>query len=337
MIKVVAPAQRHPTNRSLADFHNYWGESHGPLFANTKSLRRYVQHLTLPEAYGVDPAPTYDGVSMFWYDEYEPFDVATDDPEIASLLDAVLGVASQPADDAPDLATLPPDVAALFHEVLKDDSQLFDRSTGWPMHEKRASVWAHEHVVVDGETTPEMVKAIFIVSKLPGLTLDEFFGRWQHHHGPLAAKVPGLRRYVQNHALPQAYADRRQTHDGWSELWFDDLASLHDAAQSAEWRAVREDGDSLFARPVGVGVARERIQKDFDWTYDDWGVGELNEDEIQRRLAQDGYAALASDADAPRQIKAAAARQALAVWTREHLVTIDDSRIDARPTAPGGG
>ena len=96
------------------------GESHGPLFANTKSLRRYVQHLTLPGAYGVDPAPTYDGVSMFWYDEYEPFDVATDDPEILSLLEAVLGVSSAPPEDAPDLAELPPDVTALFHEVLKE-------------------------------------------------------------------------------------------------------------------------------------------------------------------------------------------------------------------------
>jgi uncharacterized protein (TIGR02118 family) len=331
VIKVVAPAQRHPTNRSLADFHAYWGESHGPLFANTKSLRRYVQHLTLPEAYGVDPAPTYDGVSMFWYDEYEPFDVATEDPELRSLLDAVLGVSSAPPDDAPDFADLPPDVTALLHEVLKDDCQLFDRSTSWPMHEKRASVWARERIVVDGQTTPAMVKAIFIASKLPGLTLDEFFDRWLHHHGALAARVPGVRRYVQNHALPEAYAGRRQTHDGWSELWFDDLAALHEAARTGEWQAVREDGATLFAQPIGVGIARERIQKDLDWTYNDWGVPALREDDVRERLADDGYSELASDPDAPRKIKTAASRQALAVWTREHLVTIDDSRIDARP------
>src|ERR1051325_7257629 len=60
MVKVVAPAQHHPTNRTLAQFQNYWGESHGPLFSNTKNLRRYVQHITLTEAYGVDPAPTFD-------------------------------------------------------------------------------------------------------------------------------------------------------------------------------------------------------------------------------------------------------------------------------------
>jgi len=331
VIKVAAAAQRHPTNRSLADFHRYWAESHGPLFANTKSLRRYVQHLTLPEAYGGDPAPTYDGVSMFWYDEYEPFDVATDDPEILELLTAVLGLSPAPPDDAPPLSSLPADVAALVHEVLKDDCQLFDRSTAWPMHAKRTAVWARERVIVDGETQPEMVKAVFIASKLPGLTFDEFFDRWATHHGPLAAQVPGLRRYVQNHGLLEAYAGRRQTHDGWSEVWFDDLASLQAAVRSDEWRALREDGASLFAQPLGVVVARERVQKDLDWAYHDWGVGALSEDEVRRRLADDGYAALAADPDAPARIKRAAARQALAVWTREHLVTIDESRIDARP------
>jgi uncharacterized protein (TIGR02118 family) len=331
VIKVVAAAQRHPTNRTLPDFHRYWADTHGPLFANTPSLRRYVQHLTLDDAYGGDPAPTYDGVSMFWYDAYEPFDLASDDPEIRSLREGVLGVRAEPVEGARQLDSLEPELGALVRAVLRDDAQLFDRSTTWPMHGKRATVWARERVVVDGGTRPEMVKAIVIVSKLPGLTLDEFFARWLEHHAQLVARLPGLRRYVQNHALPEVYADRRQTHDGWAELWFDDLGALHEAARSAEWAAVRADGATLFAEPAGLGVARERVQKSLDWTYDDWGVGSLSEAEIGARLAANGYAALASDRDAPRMIKQAASRQALAVWTREHLVTLDESQIDARP------
>jgi uncharacterized protein (TIGR02118 family) len=331
VIKVIAPAQRHPTNRRLADFHNYWGESHGPLFANTKNLRRYVQHLTLPEAYWIDPAPTYDGCSMFWYDEYEALAAPTDDPEILTLLHALQGFPVKPADPESLQAAADPEVFALFHAVLKDDSQLFDRSTTWPKHDRRASVWARERIVVDGETNPAMVKAIFVASKLPGLTLGEFFERWLNHHGPLAARVPGLKRYVQNHAIPEIYADRGQTHDGWSELWFDDLAALHGAVASPEWQALRDDGATLFARPLGVGVARERIQKDLDWTYNDWGVNAMSEEDVRERLLADGYATLAADPDAPGKIKAAACQKALAVWTREHIVTIDESRIDARP------
>jgi uncharacterized protein (TIGR02118 family) len=331
MIKVIAPALRHPTNRALPEFHRYWGESHGPLFANTRELRGYVQHLTLPEAYDGDPQPTFDGVSMFWYDTLEAQDVPSDDPELRALLEPLYGVPGGGAGPVEQEAD-PRDVGLLL-QVLRDDAQLFDRSGDWPMHHKRATVAATERVIVDGPAEPDMVKAIFIASKLPGLTHVEFFDHWQHVHGPLIARAPGVRRYVQNHAVPEAYASGVQTHDGWSEVWFDDLASLRAARASAEWAAAAEDGATLFAEPMGVGIARERIQKDprGGWTYDDWGVLELSEDAIRDRLADEGYATLAADPAAPRAIRAAAESQALAVWTPEHLVTFDDSMIDARP------
>jgi uncharacterized protein (TIGR02118 family) len=301
MIKVIAPAQRHLTNRSsLAEFHRYWAESHGPLFANTRRLRAYVQHLTLPEAYGIDPMPTFDGVSMFWYDQLE--------------------------DTRPETAA----DAALHEIVLKDDRQLFDRSDTWPRHRKSASVAAMEHIVLDGDPAPGMVKAIFIVAKLPGLTLTEFFDYWQHRHGPLVARIPGLRRYVQNHGLLEAYRRGTQTHDGWSELWFDDLASLHRAARSPQWAAATEDAAMLFAPDAGVGVAVERIQKDASWRYRDWGAATLSDQEILDRLRAGGYAQLADETTA-KSIRRAAETRALAVWTDEHLVTLDDSGIDARP------
>jgi uncharacterized protein (TIGR02118 family) len=328
MIKFVAPAQHHPANRPLADFHRYWAESHGPLFANTARLRRYVQHLTLPDAYGGAPAPTFDGVSMFWYDEFEPRPAEVPDQEMADLIRAVRGV-------APAVASGPPGredaQSALLRAVLKDDSQLFDRSLEWPMHHKRAAVAAREVVIVEGATTAAMVKAIFIVSKLPGLTLGEFLDRWQRDHGRLAAAAPGLRRYVQNHAIAQAYAGLDQTHDGWSELWFDDLGALRHAVGSPEWDAVREHGRMLFAAPVGVGVARERVQKEIGWTYRDWGVGAIDADAIRRRLRDQGYDALAAADATPARLKRAAAHEALAVWTDEHLVTIDAAGLDARP------
>ncbi len=329
MIKVLAPALRHPTNRSLEDFHHYWGESHGPLFANTKALRGYVQHLTLPDAYGRDPQPTFDGVSMFWYDDIHTMGVETNDPDVLSLMEGIYGVPGVPADPAPPEDD--PNEVTLLHQVLKDDAQLFDRSTTWPMHHKRASCVAEEHVVVDGRTSPAMVKGIFMASKLPGLTLSEFFVHWEHVHGPLAARIPGLRRYHQYHAMPETYASGTNTHDGWSELWFDDVSSLHAAVASPEWQALVEDGATLFGEPMGVGVARERIQKDASWTYNDWGVGDMSEDDVRALLRERGYATLAADPDAPRTIRQAAAGQALAVWTDEHLVTFDASAIDARP------
>ena len=105
---------------------------------------------------------------------------------------------------------------------------------------------------------------------------------------------------------------------------------------SPEWQAIREDGATLFSSPIGVVVAHERVQKDDDWTYNDWGVGALDEDQIRLRLLADGYTELAADGAIPGLIKSAASRAALAVWTNEHLVTLDESHIDARPSSALG-
>ncbi len=304
MIKVASPALRHPTNRTLEEFHHYWRESHGPLFSQTRALRRYVQHLTLPEAYGGNPAPTWDGLSMFWFDTHEDFVVNESSPR---------------------------EVQALREEVIKDDRQLFDRIPDWPRHQKRASVAATEQVVLDGETAPEMVKALFVVARKPGLSHPEFFEHWLEVLSELIVKLPGLRRYVQNHADLGAIASRPMTHDGFSELWFDDLASLHAAAASPEWRAAQVDAATLFAEPVGCVIARETIQKEIDAPLAPPEAASMTEQEIQAQLAEWGFGTLAEDPAAPARIKGAAQAGMLAVWTREHLVTIDDSRIDARP------
>ena len=50
MIKIVSAAIKHPQHRSQQEFQQYWTERHGPLFARTPQLRRYVQHHSLPEA-----------------------------------------------------------------------------------------------------------------------------------------------------------------------------------------------------------------------------------------------------------------------------------------------
>jgi uncharacterized protein (TIGR02118 family) len=303
MLKSIGAAQLHPSNRSIEDFRTYWSQAHGPMCANMSSLRRYVQHITLPEAYGVDPAPTFDGVSMFWSDGSGAFVDTSGDPKDVEMLRA----------------------------IRADDQQLFDRTVGWPTNNKRAGVTAEEHVILEGETTPEMVKAIFIVSKLSGLTLSEFFDHWEQYHALLVTAVPGLRRYVQNHAVPAGYVAGTMTHDGWSELWFDDLAALHRAAKSPEWKAAKQDGMAIFDPNIGVVVARERIQKDFDWTYKDWGVGALDESAVRERLLAEGYASLADDPEAPGKIKKAAANETLAIWNELHLVTIGESKIDVRP------
>jgi uncharacterized protein (TIGR02118 family) len=262
LIKRIGCAIRHPSNRSFEDFQAYWAQHHGPLFSHTPNLRRYVQHITLPEAYGGTPAPTHDGVSMFWFDDMETVMQPPASPRLADVVpeshtDTYEWYVRSRRYGSPESMTL-------AETVIADDRQLFDRSTAWPTDQRRSNVTATERVVVDGTTSPTMVKAVFMVARRPGLTVEEFQERWFGAHGQMVARLPGLRRYVQNHGVLAAYglSSRSMTHDGFSELWFDDLAHLQAAATTPEWRAAQEDGRRLFAEPAGLVIARERIQKE---------------------------------------------------------------------------
>jgi uncharacterized protein (TIGR02118 family) len=259
VIKIVSAANMHPTNRTRDEFFTYWRTHHGPLFARTPLVRRYVQHFSLPEAYGGVQVPTHDGASMFWYDELADIGRDAPSPTLSSVIQPADGelyewyVASRRYGD--------PDTMTLQDTVRADDRQLFDRQVDWPLAPRRATVACQERIVVDGPTTPEMVKIIYTASKKPGLTRAEFEQHWFEVHGQLGAQLPGLRRYVQNHGLPEALPHRAMTHDGFSELWFDDLASFERAKASPEWAALSVDGATLFTYPMSVVIAHEGVIK----------------------------------------------------------------------------
>jgi len=87
-----------------------------------------------------------------------------------------------------------------------------------------------------------MVKLIYCITRKEGLSVEAFQRYWRETHGPIAARIPGVRRYVQCHTLPEAYAgERSPAYDGAAELWFDDMASFRSAMASPEADAARED------------------------------------------------------------------------------------------------
>jgi uncharacterized protein (TIGR02118 family) len=58
--------------------------------------------------------------------------------------------------------------------------------------------------------------------------------------GPLGARIPHLRGFVQSHRLIVAGDKYRPDYDGMVELWFDDREALMAARQSPEWRVSSE-------------------------------------------------------------------------------------------------
>jgi len=85
-----------------------------------------------------------------------------------------------------------------------------------------------------------MIQEIVLLRRRPGMDIDEFHRYWREIHGPLAAKLPGLRKYVQAHVIPdQSQAD--ESYDGIAELWFDSPEAFHAAIASPEGQAARAD------------------------------------------------------------------------------------------------
>lgn len=237
MIRLISAALKHPAHRTLTEFHRYWADTHAPLCAQTRSVRRYVLDLTLDRAYGDELPPSYDGAEMYWFDD----------------LDSLVTHATTP------------ESVALWTTIIADDAQLFDRNPSWPTDHRRATVIGREQVVVDGAPAPDMVKAIFISSRRPGLTIDEFSARLGSAHGALVTELPGLRRYVQTHTLPEAYGLTgllAPTHDACSELWFDSFDAWKSAVSSRQWSEVVESGEKLFARPSAYLIAHDKIIKE---------------------------------------------------------------------------
>lgn len=85
------------------------------------------------------------------------------------------------------------------------------------------------------------MKLIYCISKRPELSVEEFQRYWRETHGPIAGRIPGLRRYVQCHVVPELYGRQAPAYDGAAELWFDDLDALRAAMQSPEVKAALED------------------------------------------------------------------------------------------------
>jgi uncharacterized protein (TIGR02118 family) len=92
-----------------------------------------------------------------------------------------------------------------------------------------------------------MIKLVYCITKKSGLTDEAFFAYWENVHGPIGARIPGLRKLVQSHrrALPDG---RRPDYDGMAELWFDNMDALLAARKSPEWQASTADESNFINR-----------------------------------------------------------------------------------------
>jgi uncharacterized protein (TIGR02118 family) len=91
-----------------------------------------------------------------------------------------------------------------------------------------------------------MITRIGLLTRSPALTPQEFRRHWREVHGPLAARLPGLRRYHQNLVVDASqlaidHARGSWEVDGFSQLSFDDVESMRRAVEASEFQPTVPD------------------------------------------------------------------------------------------------
>jgi uncharacterized protein (TIGR02118 family) len=107
-------------------------------------------------------------------------------------------------------------------------------------------------------------KCVWMIKFRSELDPEDVREAWRTTHAALALKIPGIRRYVQNHWVADPMGAER-TYDGTVDCWFDDRESFEAAWSSLEWKALLEDDLRLFDRTVTPafegGVVNEYVMR----------------------------------------------------------------------------
>ena len=128
-----------------------------------------------------------------------------------------------------------------YAAVQADEGSFIERST-------MGLIITEEHIIKDGPAPADGVKGV------------EFQRYWREVHGPLAAPIPVLRRYVQSHTRLAAYqGGRAPAYDGAAVTWFDDTQAMRASAATAEYARVRADEANFITANPPFIITREHV------------------------------------------------------------------------------
>jgi uncharacterized protein (TIGR02118 family) len=209
---------------SVEAFQEYWRARHPAFVTRLPGVRRYVQSHALPSTYQRGE-PAYDGIAEVWANDTDALRAMTRTAEYA--------------------------------RVQADEANFIDRAG-------MGVVVTEDHIVKDGPITADAVKGVEFVRRQAGMDVEAFQQYWREVHGPMAAAIPGLRRYVQSHTRRSAYAaGRTPAWDGLALTWFDSTEALRAAEVGAAYvRALADRARFLAPDPVTVVLTREYVVLD---------------------------------------------------------------------------
>lgn len=91
-----------------------------------------------------------------------------------------------------------------------------------------------------------VVKLVYLLYRRADMSVEAFRKYWNEDHIPIAKKLPGLRRYVQSHALVAGDGQSPPACDGVTEMWWDDEEAMQQALVSPEAEAAFADAENFM-------------------------------------------------------------------------------------------
>jgi uncharacterized protein (TIGR02118 family) len=96
-----------------------------------------------------------------------------------------------------------------------------------------------------------MIKSVSVVTRKAGMSVEDFQSYWRDVHGPLVARAPGVRRYIQSHTLPELYnGEKPPDYDGIVEIWWDSREAMDSARTTSEMQAAAADSANFIGESI---------------------------------------------------------------------------------------
>jgi uncharacterized protein (TIGR02118 family) len=206
---------------SVDGFHNHLRTTYGSLAAKGRGLSRYVQSHALTQGYAKGEL-LFDAIGEMWFDSAAAYDDYLHSPKLAA--------------------------------ARADEATFLERS-------RTVVMPVDVHVIKDGSIPANAVKNIEFVNRRPGMAIEPFRAYWRNVHGPLAATIPVLHRYEQNHlALREYEKSEPPAYDGLAITWFASTADMKRGTTTPEYAATRADEANFL--PDGhlpIIITREHV------------------------------------------------------------------------------
>jgi uncharacterized protein (TIGR02118 family) len=202
-------------------FQEYWRTRHAEIVSELPDVRRYVQSHALLQGYRKGGL-IHDGIAELWFDDIEVMRGLADSKEYAA--------------------------------VAADEANFIDT-------ERTVFLLTEDHVIKDEPIPEDGVKNIEFIHRRPGMEVEAFQRYWREVHGPTAAKIPVLRRYVQSHVRLGGYRSGRQpVYDGIPLTWFDSTADMRFSATTEEYKATMADEPNFLAEEeIPILITKEHV------------------------------------------------------------------------------